>query len=88
VYDLLEAISQIAQTVTSHPLKKRLIAQSQIKTDAIGSDGLTTLVRGNFLARVHVPSSGDVVICRGTSAGRCPFSSAVCRDPHGCLETA
>jgi transposase len=55
VYDLLEAIPEIEEIVASHPLKNRLIAQSQIKTDAIDSNALATLLRGNFLARVHVP---------------------------------
>jgi transposase len=55
IYDLLESIPEIEKIVASHPLKNRLIAQSQIKTDAIDSNALATLLRGNFLARVHVP---------------------------------
>jgi transposase len=55
VYELLEAIPEIEEIIASHPLKNRLIAQSQIKTDAIDSNALATLLRGNFLARVHVP---------------------------------
>jgi transposase len=55
VYDTLEDIPEVEGIVVSHPLKNRLIAEAQIKTDAIDSNALATLLRGNFLVQVHVP---------------------------------
>src|SRR5437016_4988019 len=55
VYDLLETLPQIQETVVANPLKTRLIGEAQIKTDKIDADALATLLRGNFIARVHVP---------------------------------
>ena len=55
VYDLLETLPQIQETVVANPLKTRLIGEAQIKTDQIDANALATLLRGNFIARVHVP---------------------------------
>jgi len=41
--------------VLAHPLKTRLIADAQIKTDKIDAAALATLLRGNLVARAHVP---------------------------------
>jgi transposase len=59
VYDILEQIPEVEEIVVSNPLKNRLIAEAQIKTDSIDSEALATLLRGNFLARVHVPSRAN-----------------------------
>jgi len=55
IYDLLETLPEVEQVVVADPLKTRLIASSQIKTDGIDANALATLLRGNFIARVHVP---------------------------------
>ena len=39
----------------AHPLKTRLIADAQIKTGKIDAAALATLLRGNLVARAHVP---------------------------------
>ena len=55
LYDLLEPIEGVSQVVLSHPAKNRIIADAQIKNDRIDAKALATLLRGNFIARVHVP---------------------------------
>lgn len=55
VYDTLEEIEGIEEIVLAHPLKTRLIADAQIKTDKLDAEALATLLRGNFVARAHVP---------------------------------
>jgi transposase len=55
VYDTLEGIEGIEEIVLAHPLKTRLIADAQIKTDKIDAAALATLLRGNLVARAHVP---------------------------------
>jgi transposase len=55
VYDTLESIESIEEIVLAHPLKTRLIADAQIKTDKIDATALATLLRGNLVARAHVP---------------------------------
>jgi hypothetical protein len=42
--------------VVAHSLKTQLIGEAQIKTDKIDAQALSTLLRGNFIARVHVPA--------------------------------
>jgi hypothetical protein len=42
--------------VLADPLKTRLIADAQIKTDRLDAQVLGTLLRGNLIARTHVPS--------------------------------
>ncbi len=55
VYDRLAPLPQVKEVVVAHPLKTRLIGEAQIKTDKIDAQALGTLLRGNFIARVHVP---------------------------------
>jgi len=56
LYDLLEDTAGVAKVVLSHPAKNRIIADAQIKTDRIDAKALATLLRGDFVARVHLPS--------------------------------
>jgi transposase len=56
LYDLLEGIDGVAKVVLSHPAKNRIIADAQIKNDRVDARALATLLRGDFIARVHVPS--------------------------------
>jgi transposase len=56
IYDRIESLPQVAEIVVAHPLKTRLIGEAQIKTDKIDANALATLLRGNFLVRVHVPA--------------------------------
>jgi len=55
VFDALEGLPAVAEVVVAHPLKTRLIGEAQIKTDKIDARALATLLRGHFIARVHVP---------------------------------
>ena len=54
-HDLLEDIEQVEEVVLAHPLKTRLIADAQIKTDRLDAQALGTLLRGNLVARAHIP---------------------------------
>src|SRR5881392_2033375 len=56
IYDLLGEIEQVEEVVLAHPLKTRLIADAQIKTDGLDAHGLATLLRGDLVARAYVPS--------------------------------
>ena len=56
LYDLLEDTAGVAKVVRSHPAKNRIIADAQIKNDRIDAKALATLLRGDFVARVDVPS--------------------------------
>lgn len=56
IYDRLQRLPQVEEVVVAHPLKTRLIGESQIKSDKIDAQALSTLLRGNFISRVHVPS--------------------------------
>jgi transposase len=56
IYDLLKEIGGIEEVVLAHPLKTRLIADAQIKTDALDASALATLLRGDLIARAYVPS--------------------------------
>lgn len=56
VYDTLSGIENIEEVVVSNPVKTRLIADAQIKTDKVDAAALSTLLRGDFVPRVHVPS--------------------------------
>jgi transposase len=56
LYDLLEATPRVAKVVLSHPAKNRIIADAQIKNDKVDAKALATLLRGHFVATVHVPS--------------------------------
>ncbi len=54
-HDRLEEIAGIEEVVLAHPLKTRLIADAQIKTDRLDAYALGTLLRGNLVARAHIP---------------------------------
>ena len=54
-HDLLEEIEEVDEVVLAHPLKTRLIADAQIKTDRLDAFALGTLLRGNLVARAHIP---------------------------------
>lgn len=56
LYDLLEETAGVDKVVLSHPAKNRIIADAQIKNDRIDAHALATLLRGDFVSRVHVPS--------------------------------
>lgn len=56
LYDVLEDIDGVAKVVLSHPAKNRIIADAQIKNDRVDAKALATLLRGDFVAKVHVPS--------------------------------
>ena len=43
------------EVVLAHPLKTRLIADAQIKTDRLDARAMATLLRGNLVARAHIP---------------------------------
>ena len=73
VHDELEEIEQVEEVVLAHPYKTRLIADAQIKTDRLDAHALGTLLRGNLVARAHVPRGETRVrkICCGSgSIGR------------------
>ena len=54
-HDLLEEIEQVEEVVLAHPLKTRLIADAQIKTDRLDAQALGTLLRGSRqIGRAHV----------------------------------
>ena len=59
-HDLLEEIEEVEEVVLAHPLKTRLIADAQIKTDRLDAFALGTLLRGNLVARAHIPRRGSV----------------------------
>ena len=46
----------VSVAVLSHLAKNRIIADAQIKNDRIDAKALATLLRGDFVARVQVPS--------------------------------
>ena len=54
-HDLLEEIEEVEEVVLAHPLKTRLIADAQIKNDRLDAFALGTLLRGNLVARAHIP---------------------------------
>jgi len=56
LYDVLEETPGVSRVVLSHPAKNRIIADAQIKNDRIDARALATLLRGDFVAKVHVPS--------------------------------
>ena len=51
IYDLLSEIERVEEVVLAHPLKTRLIADAQIKTDGLDAHALATLLRGDLIAR-------------------------------------
>lgn len=52
-YDAAESTG--AQVVLSNPLKTRLIAEANLKTDRVDSEALATLLRGNLLPTSYAP---------------------------------
>ena len=54
-HDLLEEIESVEEVVLAHPLKTRLIADAQIKTDRLDARAMATLLRGDLVARAHIP---------------------------------
>ncbi len=50
-----EEMEEVEEVVLAHPLKTRLIADAQIKTDRLDAFALGTLLRGNLVARAHIP---------------------------------
>jgi transposase len=56
IHDLLQEIDNVEEVVLAHPLKTRLIADAQIKTDALDAKALATLLRGDLIARAYVPT--------------------------------
>src|SRR6266513_1789094 len=56
-HDVLEEIEEVEEIVLAHPFKTRLIADAQIKTDRLDAFALGTLLRGNLVARAHIPRS-------------------------------
>jgi transposase len=55
IHDELEELESVEEVVLAHPYKTRLIADAQIKTDRLDAHALGTLLRGNLVARAHVP---------------------------------
>jgi hypothetical protein len=55
LHDLLEETQGVARIVVSQPAKNRIIAEAQIKNDRIDAKALATLLRGEFMAKIHVP---------------------------------
>ena len=55
IHDELEELDGVEEVVLAHPHKTRLIAEAQIKTDRLDAHALGTLLRGNLVARAHVP---------------------------------
>jgi Transposase and inactivated derivatives len=55
MHDLVEEVSEVDEVVLAHPYKTRLIAEAQIKTDNLDAQALATLLRGNLVARTHIP---------------------------------
>lgn len=55
-HDLVEEIAEVEKVVLAHPLKTRLIADAQIKTNRLDAFALGTLLRGNLVARAHIPT--------------------------------
>src|SRR5712691_536266 len=54
-HDWLEEVEGVEEVILAHPRKTRLIADAQIKTDRLDAYALGTLLRGNLVARAHIP---------------------------------
>ncbi len=55
IHDVLKELKEVEEVVLAHPLKTRLIAEAQIKTDRLDALALATLLRGKLIARAHIP---------------------------------
>jgi hypothetical protein len=75
LYDLLGGPDGEAKVVLSHPAKNRIIADAQIKNDRVDAKALATLLRGDFVARVHVPSISRWATCM-KSVAKCRRGAA------------
>ena len=56
LYELLETLEGVDEVILSNPAKNRIIAESMHKNDRFDAHALATLLRGNFISRVHVPA--------------------------------
>lgn len=56
LYELLEQTGGVVEVVVTHPTRNRIIAESMHKNDRFDAHALATLLRGNFVSHVHVPS--------------------------------
>jgi transposase len=56
LHDLLETLENVEEVILSNPAKNRIIAESMHKNDRFDAFCLATLLRGDFISRVHVPS--------------------------------
>jgi transposase len=56
LHDLLETLGNVAGVILSNPAKNRIIAESMHKNDRFDAHALATLLRGDFISRVHVLS--------------------------------
>ena len=59
IYEILEGLEGLEEVVRANPLRTRLIADAQIKTDKVDAAALATLLRGNLVARDAYPRSAD-----------------------------
>ena len=59
IHDELEELEQVEEVLLAHPYKTRLIAEAQIRIDRLVAHALGTLLRGNLVARAHVPRARD-----------------------------
>lgn len=56
LFDLLGQTEGVEEVVLANPLKTRIIADAQIKTDRLDARALCTLLRGDLVARAHAAS--------------------------------
>lgn len=56
MYDRVAGLPGVEKVMVAPPLKTRLIAEAQLKSEKIDAPPLATLLRGNLLCRVHVPA--------------------------------
>lgn len=57
LYDTLCELPKVESVIVAHPGKTRIIGEAQIKTDKLDARALCTLLRGNLVSTVHVPSA-------------------------------
>ncbi|MFQ5674124.1 MAG: IS110 family transposase [Nitrospinales bacterium] len=55
MFDLLEELEEVESVTLAHPLKVRLIADAQIKTDKIDAETLAQLLRVNLIPSAFIP---------------------------------
>jgi hypothetical protein len=54
LHDLLETLDNVTEVILSNLAKNRIIADSMHKNDRFDAHALATLLRGDFISRVHV----------------------------------